>query len=224
MIVEELPAIRTPVDVEELALAFCSAYRQLTQLAPSRDTILVLLSQSALETGRWKSCMCFNLGNIKSRDGDGRSFTYFRCNEVVNGKVVWFDKPSPVARFRAFHTLTEGAVDHIGFLAKSQRYAKAWSAAVEGDPAKFVDELKAAGYFTADLWPYKHSVCNIFAQFKAQLQFEVPPAAPVIDDELRARILHLVDMTSADATEEFRRGTALPDEDETIPPTDPNAA
>src|SRR6266568_2263174 len=113
---EELPAIRTPCSPEDLALAFCSAWRALLGSAPSRDSILLLLAHSALETGHWKSMMCNNIGNVKSRDGDGRCWTFFRCNEIIGGKVLWFDPPHPVCRFRAFQTLTEGAVDHIAFL------------------------------------------------------------------------------------------------------------
>jgi hypothetical protein len=221
MVAEELPPIRTPVLTEELALALCSAYRMLEGVAPARDSIVLLLAHSALETGRWKSCMCWNLGNIKSKEGDGRSWTYFRCSEIIDGKEVFFEKPSPVARFRAFHTLTEGAIDHIAFLCRSQRYAKAWAEVVAGRPREFVRALKAAGYFTAVEGPYEDNVANYFELFKNQLHFEVPPAEPVIDDDTRARTLELVDRTRTEETEDFRQGSPLPDDDE-APATDRN--
>src|SRR6185295_1079883 len=88
---EELPAIRTPVTAEELALAFCAAFRAITLRTPSRDTIVLLLAHSSLETAHWKSMMCWNIGNIKSRAGDGRCWCYFRCSAIINGKEVFFD-------------------------------------------------------------------------------------------------------------------------------------
>lgn len=209
---EELPAIRTTVTWSDLAVAMCTAYRSLTGKTPQRDSIFVLLAHSALETGSWKSCMCWNLGNVKSREGDGRCWAYFRCSEIIDGKEVFFDKPSPVARFRAFHALADGAIDHIAFLAKSQRYAHAWAEVVAGRPREFVRALKAAGYFTAAEVPYENAVAKLFDGFRGR-PFDVPPADPPMSDEERARILALVDTTSAEATEAFRAGSPLPDED-----------
>lgn len=219
MIPQELPAIRTPVTWSELAVALCTVYRAIKGQTPKRESIFVLLAQSAIETGWWKSCMCWNLGNVKSRDGDGRCWTFYRCSEILDGKEVFFDRPSPQARFRAFQTLAEGAIDHVSFLAQSSRYAGAWAEVVAGRPREFVRALKAAGYFTAAEQPYEDSVARIFDGFIAR-EFEVPPDDPPMTDAERDRILALVTATSNDATEAFRSGSPLPSDD--APPTERN--
>jgi flagellum-specific peptidoglycan hydrolase FlgJ len=160
------------------------------------------MAQSALETGRWKHCHCWNLGNVKSSFGDGRDFTFFRCNEVLSGKTVWFDPPHPYTRFRAFRTLAEGAVDHLAFLRGLTRYKIAWQWVMAGDPHAFVQALKAAGYFTADEAPYERSVASLFNEF-SHLPFDVEPRPgtvppPAIDDETRERVLGLVAMCRLD--------------------------
>ncbi len=191
---EELPDVLTHVGPEELATALVIAWRALFGVAPARKSILVLLAQSALETGRWKSCHAWNLGNFKSRPGDGRSWTFYRCNEILNGKIEWFNPPHPQCRFRAFQSLQEGAVDYLGSMRRN--FASAWPAVLSGDPRAFVCSLKAANYFTADEGPYEHSATSIFQQYTGQLQFQITPEGPVIDDATQARVLALVDQTS----------------------------
>ena len=59
---ELLPNVLTPIEPEALADALVHAWRKLLATTPSRESILVLLAQSAHETGRWRSCHCWNLG------------------------------------------------------------------------------------------------------------------------------------------------------------------
>jgi flagellum-specific peptidoglycan hydrolase FlgJ len=131
------------------------------------------------------------LGNVKSQLTDGRCWTFFRCSEVENGKVVWYEPPHPACRFRAFHTLIEGAADHLAFLRGMRRYAGAWEQVLAGDPRAFVRALKLAGYFTAAERPYEGAVVAIFARYKATLKFDVTEL-PVIDDDTRARTMDLL--------------------------------
>jgi hypothetical protein len=173
--IEQLPPVRTPIDPDQLGTALCGAWKRvLGTYPPSRAAVLVLIAQSSLETGHWAACECWNLGNVKSHEGDGRCWTYFRCSEIIGGQEIFFNPPSPQCRFRAFRTLEDGAADHVGFLALSDRYQKAWTAAMTGDPHAFVRELKQAGYFTAAEPPYEATVAKLFSHYDATLTFEVP--------------------------------------------------
>lgn len=220
----ELPNVRTLVEPALLAVELTAAWRALRDETPKRGSILVLMAHSALETGRWRSCRCWNLGNVKSKEGDGRDHTFFRCNEVINGKVVWFDPPHPETRFRAFRSLREGALDHLAFLMGMKRYAAAWAHVLEPDPVAFVHALKAGGYFTADPIPYARSVASIYAEYDRTLPFEPAPVDPELDDETKTRVMasvqlslrELADRALKDALEEARRGTAETDK----PPPD----
>lgn len=196
---EELPDILTHVDPLDLAKALVSAWRKLLGSTPRRESILTLLAQSALETGWWKSCHCWNLGNAKA--GDDRDHCFFRCNEVIGGKIVWFDPPHPQCRFRAFRSLEEGAIDYLTLM--RNRFHSAWPAVEAGDPRAFVRALKASGYFTADLGPYENSVAAIFAQYAGGLQFEVSPFDAPFDEDTKARIQNLVAISLADLTREL---------------------
>lgn len=96
-------------------------------------------------------------------------------------KELWtvrFWPTHPVCCFRAFPTLVDGMRDHFLFLT-SARFIKAWACVLRGDPAGFVDELKAQGYMTADLAPYRASVVSIFNEYTNSLK----DWEPVFDKE-----------------------------------------
>lgn len=205
---EELPAVRTPVSPGDVARALVSAwYALFGSPPPRRESIAILLAQWALETGKGRSMWCFNLGNAKSRPGDGRSWTFYACNEVLSpaqaahyvataqprtgGKtgpnavatsatVVWFYPSHPACRFRAFHTLDEGAVDYLGMLNK--RFAGAWPAVVSGDPAAFSHALKLQGYYTASETLYTRGVLALFAEMM-KVDFDISDELPHPDTD-----------------------------------------
>lgn len=108
---------------------------------------------------------CFNMGNVKAAPSYSGLYCQFRCNEVIDSRLRWFDPPHPQCNFRAFESLEAGAVDHMRFLAQRKSYQGAWLAAQSGDPAAFVHALKAAGYFTADEAPYLRSVVSLWREY-----------------------------------------------------------
>ncbi len=200
---QRLPAVRTPHPASEVGEALASVWPLvLGGPPPSRDSVALLLAQWALETGRGKSMYANNLGNVKSRPGDGRSWCFFPCNELLSpaeaqrlvasappredgqgpsavvtstpaGKaVVWFYPPHAACRFRAFETLQEGAADYLRLLA--DRFASAWAHVLVPDPQAFVLALKAKGYFTADVAPYLKAVASLYQEYQA-LDFSLPP-------------------------------------------------
>ncbi len=180
----------TTATVEEVARALRGAWVDLFGGEPSRASIILLLAQGALETGRWKSMHNWNLGNAKA--GADVDHCFFRCNEVMsqraaaeihmksttgtveigrvdgNNVVVWFNPPHPYSRFRAYRDLDEGAAGYLAMMHK--RFRMAWEQVLQGDPIAFVHALKAGNYFTADAVEYSKSVASLFNEFHKTLR------------------------------------------------------
>jgi flagellum-specific peptidoglycan hydrolase FlgJ len=177
------------------------AWQALWKETPSRQAILVLLAQGAFETGWWKACRCWNLGNAKSVLGDGHCYTYFACTEIVNGKVVKFQPPHPATRFRAFRTVGEGAVDYLTLLRK--RFSKAWPCVLAGDPAGFARALKDQGYYTDTLAHYTAQVLAIFRKLDKDFRDFDPNAivqADILTEQERERVQAQVALSLAELT------------------------
>ncbi len=100
------------------------------------------------------------MGNAKHVAGDGRDYCMIRLNEVVNGKVVWFDPPHPATWMRAFDSLTAGVRDYLGLMRGQFGYA--WPSVEAGDVDSFCHALKARGYFTDDLNHYTSNVLGCY--------------------------------------------------------------
>jgi hypothetical protein len=173
-----LPDVVTPLDPRDVIAAFRVAYESVTGKEPSRDSLALLTAQSALETGRWKAIHCFNFGNVKASTDYVGFYTMFRCNEVIDGKVQWFDPPHAQTRFRAFVSLWDGARDHLEFLAMRPRYASAWKELLRGDVDAYVKALKTAGYFTANEESYRAAVASLFREYRKILDEPEPQVAP----------------------------------------------
>lgn len=163
---DQLTPITPPQLYGSLARAWLKAFNE----TPHRTSLLVLLAQWALETGRGRSMHCYNLGNVKSNQKSG-DWCFFRCNEIINGKEVWFDPDHPAACFRAFATLDDGALDYLNTL--HDRFKPAWPAVVAGDPQSFVHLLKINRYFTADEAQYTRSVVSLFSEFSRTMPLAV---------------------------------------------------
>jgi Putative peptidoglycan binding domain len=162
----------TPVTPAEVLEALGKSWQIEFGSPAHRTSLLVLLSQWALETGRGKSMHCYNLGNVKSNQTTG-DWCFFRCNEVINGKVVWFDPDHPACCFRAFTNLNDGALDYLRVL--HTRFSKAWPAVESGDPALFSHLLKANHYYTADEGQYTKTLVALFNEFSRTLQVQSNP-------------------------------------------------
>jgi len=201
----------TPFTFEDAAEAMRAALRDaLKGVNPSNAALALALAKTALETGRWKFIHCYNWGNIKAGKAYVGMYTSFACNEVLNGKVVWFapggrlDKKggvvvaehSPVppghvqTRFRAYANRFDGAYQYVEFVA-SGRYVDAWNELLEGDADGYVMALYRKGYFTADPKIYGKGVKSLFEEFKTKLDGKVWPKPEVVDlewERIRATI------------------------------------
>ncbi len=171
----KLDDVLTPVTPNEVFGALQSAWQRQFGALPQRSSLLVLLAQWALETGRGKSMHCFNLGNVKS-GGQAGDWCFFRCNEIIKGKVVWFDPDDAACRFRAFKTLEDGARDYLQTL--HNRFTKAWPAVLEGAPADFSHLLRKQNYYTANEAQYTGTLVALFKEFERTVAVDAPNGPP----------------------------------------------
>lgn len=157
----------------DAAKALREAYKTFLGQYPKKESLALLWSQSALETGRWKIIHCYNMGNIKKKHAnpkyniadDGHNWCMFRCNEILNGKTVWFDPPHVQTHFRAYDNAHDGALDYIKFLANQTRYVHAWKEVINGDATAYSHQLKKAGYYTASEPLYTKGVVRLTTEF-----------------------------------------------------------
>jgi len=222
---ERLPDKKTPVSKEALITALWQAWLNLFEEPPKKESLWVLLAQTSLETGWMKSCHCYNLGNVKSREGDGYDYTYFACNEILKKAqaeayqakspttakitayrkdgtcILWFYPDHPGCRFRAFDSLLEGATDHVGIVHK--RFSKAWPAVLSGDPIQYSHLLKVQGYYTADESSYTATLASIFRTWSS-VSFEYD-SLPVVSENQSERIKNLVALTLQQSLENNTR-------------------
>jgi hypothetical protein len=71
-------AIKVEIKLTDAACALMQARPELSNKAAA-----ILLAQLLFETANFKSCYNYNIGNIKSVEGDGRNYTYY--NETLDG-------------------------------------------------------------------------------------------------------------------------------------------
>lgn len=164
-------AVRTPLSPTEAIDAIWHGHQDVIG-GPCPVTLLgILAAQSSLETARWGSMWCFNFGNLRGTGSGGTWMSIHGANEVEDGHVVM--GPEVEAGFAAFTDRYEGAKAFVRFLGTAShppapnRYQGAWDAATAGDVAKYVSELKAHGYFTADEEAYRKGVEGTLAWLKS---------------------------------------------------------
>jgi hypothetical protein len=218
---------KTPITRKEMVDATYLAWCRYFGSHPSKDTLRVLLAQWAHETGEGKAMHNYNVGNVKSREGDGHDYTYFACWEILskeraekmqkedpnrvkivryepNDKCrVWFYPEHPGCRFRAFETLEEGLVDHLAILSNHSAFKKAWPAVRTGDPRLFAKLLKEARYYTASYEAYVKALLWWFDVYKNI----VVPTPPILHKEEQDKIKAMVafslkNLSSVDRGEE----------------------
>ena len=228
---KELPDKKTPAPKEEVIKALWQAWEDYFHEIPKRESIWILTSQWALETGWGKSMHCFNYGNVKSREGDGFDYCYFACNEILKKAtaekyqasspqtakitryrsdgtaIIWFYPKHPGCRFRAFETIREGAIDHLSLIHK--RFSRSWPAVLAGDPALYAHMLKLQGYYTADEASYTKTLVSVFgmvSRIKVDYKaLEAPPEKKQegLSESQKRRILNLVALTAQQSYEEL---------------------
>ena len=173
--------VKTPLTEEEATYYLKTAWKNIFNIYPNKDSLALLWAQSLGETGRWKLLRNFNWGNIK-RKSNNQKYTSYEAGEYLNRKYQLFYPYHPQTFFAAWDSPLEGAEAYIRFLSGRSRYAKAWVCLMAGDPVQYCAELKKAGYFTDKLEHYTKGVVSLTNEFKSKadrlMAWEPPPEAP----------------------------------------------
>lgn len=185
-----VPDVLTPVTPTALYAALQQAWPNVIGGTPQRCSLLVLLAQVAEETG-WHACHCWNLGNVKHVPGDGHDYCQFRASEIVGGKEVF-----STMSFRAFASLDAGAVDYLTLL--HRRFASAWPAVLDGDPAAFVHALKLEHYFTADEGLYSKNVVALFTALSHTIPSDPEDVSALAQNAIETAAIELGDPARSD--------------------------
>lgn len=202
-----VPAIPTPYLTEDAVGAFVEAWPRVITAPRTPAAIGVAAAHCALESGNFgykngrpatpPTLYCNNLGNTRPAAGEDCEVCQYPGNEVIGGKVVRFAPPDPLSTFRAFHTFADGVAAQLLFLSKRTRYAQAWLRLLAGDPAGFVQELKAHGYFTGPEAPYEHAVVSLTAKLSQIAARIIDGEHHGVTDADRLHVDELVALTSA---------------------------
>jgi len=216
------PALKTVLTFEQVADAIPIAFQSSEGKAPSQKTLAKLIAQSSLETGHYQHMWNYNFGNVKKRwqPDDGFSFTMFRCNEIIGGKLLWFDPPHLQTHFRAFDSAAAGVLDWQRLILKVARYAPAKALLLDDSASghDFAFKLGECGYYTADKDIYSKAVDRLTESTLARLSARA--AEPVVESNLpqaplseaeRERIQGLIGVTAMDAIYDYFRGSPADD-------------
>jgi hypothetical protein len=149
----------TPVSAQDLANALATIWPVVIGGAAPAGAITVLLAQSAFETGAWKACWNWNLGNVKHTPGDGFDWFVMTASEGEGANQTMVS-----SAFRAYPSLQAGAKAYLAIL--RQRFSSAWSYVLDGDTDGFVQALKDQNYFTGNLEQYQAGVTRYWNQFQ----------------------------------------------------------
>lgn len=157
----------TNVSPLEMFSALKKAWKNKFNNDPKKESLVVILAQWALETGRGKFMHNYNCGNVKATSAWTGDYTYFACNEIINGKIVWFYPDDPGCKFRAFNSLDEGVASYLDIL--YGRFGGAWPAVISGNVSDFVHLLKKQRYFTANEESYRKTSQSLFDEFMSSI-------------------------------------------------------
>ena len=167
-------AVRTTYTQTQMIQGFITGWQHQFGVYPKKESIGVLWSQDAVETGLTTSMWNNNIGNVKYVAAAGDNSEYMMLEhvwEIVNGHKVMFEPPNPATWFRSFPSLTQGIAFQMDFL-KNHRYKAAWAAVESGSVPEFAHLLKIAGYYTAPESDYVAAMNHYYHKFMADKTFE----------------------------------------------------
>ena len=132
----------TPLLPDEAAKALNAGYKKVVGTIPTKDTLALLMGQTALETANWTRMPNYNFGGMKAQHSDAY-VQVFKTTEVIGGVTQTLDQ-----KFAAFTSAADGAAAYIKMLLSRAN----WAAGLHtGTPEGFVAGLSSPpAYFTAD--------------------------------------------------------------------------
>ncbi len=211
----------TPILPQDMLYILSFAWLNLFNEQPKKESLILLIAHTVLETGTYKFTHNHNYGNIKYSEKFPSNFVYYKCNELVsldyarklvnscakdgglaeitgvrndNMAWIWFYPRNKYCKFMAAETKEEGAVFYLNFL--KQRYNKfpaVWQSILDANPGAYVHNLKLNGYFTADENIYKASVTRLYNQF-LKLDYD-PDKLPILSEQQKENVLNLIGLT-----------------------------
>lgn len=203
MVGKLVPTAPTRVTVSDLYAAIRRIWPALiADVTPTRQALVLICAHSALETGFWHACWCWNLGNFKHTTADGRDYFTIRHYEIQAGQTVWIDPPNDP--FIAFRDLDDGVSYYLSAL--RGRWRGAWPFLTDGDVAGFVHALKIAGYYTASEISYRDGVDRCMHQLEASIPPDTVPDLAEVAHEAMAEAQNELDETTHDPPPEPKEG------------------
>ncbi|MEZ4301212.1 MAG: hypothetical protein R3B70_40125, partial [Polyangiaceae bacterium] len=157
-------SVATPVEKADCLASLRNAWVEHFGEPPKEDAVRLLTTQWGLESTWGKHGYCYNLGNVRASSTS--DYMYISGNEIINGELVWFsgDKPSELAKFRAFRSLAEAAAYFVDFMANRSKVL----AVLKGscDPMAYCQALKDHFYYTDTLEHYSSVFLKLHADVK----------------------------------------------------------
>ncbi len=205
MLATYVAPVVTRYTLADLDLALTTGLRAHLGKEPTIETRATVLAKVRLETGNGKHCWNENIGNIKAPESYVGNFTCIRLNEVVRGRLHWFDPNTPFdpkdpfclpnqafpltpvpngnpqTRMAARANKYDAGHFYIDFVLGKKRYAAATQALLAGNPEAYSRELSKAGYYTAPVEVYTKTVVSLYI---SSIQF-LKGLAPQLEDEAR---------------------------------------
>lgn len=154
---------KTIVSESQMTQAIINAWKSLFGSEPYKEQVALVMAQNALETGHRKSMYNYNVGNITTNDKS--QYDYF--DDLTTDEQVSPGQWKKMRlKYRAYKSLDEGVKDYLKFLSNpSGRYAQAWEHIKNPNPTSYSQELKRAGYYTANESAYTKNLNSLFKQY-----------------------------------------------------------
>jgi hypothetical protein len=193
--------VHTPLNENELAFYLRLAWKKIYNIEPTKEQLCILWCHTSLETGRGQFIYNNNFGNIKKRDN--KTYTSYKCNEIINGKAEWFVPYHPQTFFQHWDSPAEGAEAYLQFLSKP-RYQEALEMLKAGDIIQYTSKLKKGGYFTANLDYYTNLMVKLSKSFNKKsdvFMSYVPDGFVLPEDETEVIDIDIYDELEEKANE-----------------------
>lgn len=150
----------------ELAKVLQSGYEKVFGSSPSVEVLGFGWAQAILEAGRPIKLRGNNIGNIKASEDWvklGKPYTVMDTEELDKSGKAYVHSG---AKWKAFNSPVEGAIEYWSFLQRKHPSALRWAAS---DLSSAVVSLAAGSYFTANIKKYSAGVQKLYQEFVSKL-------------------------------------------------------
>lgn len=154
----------TPLTADEVRASVRKAFMAINSLAPNTNQVALMVAQSALETGHWRKCYNYNIGNIRAGKTWSGNRTSFPSSEVIDGVNRQMSE-GPGNEFRAYATLDAAVIDYVSELFANPDWKRGL---LSGRPDEFVRMLTKdpnRKYFTASPEVYLDTLRQVFVKY-----------------------------------------------------------